>query len=253
MSGSGVELKSVDVAVSNTAASVAAMTFVPLYIDNGTIGTNFCWLNEILEGAALVNRVGRTVNMKLLELDLQIVRTVPTGGNAVIPVTEDYARIMIIYDRQANSAFPPSWHNILADKIAANTDIFGVYNHINMDSRDRIRVLMDKRVYLNSITAGAGNIGGGTDNNINLVTDTAAMGSNYRIAKNIPLRGLETQYIANNGNIGDIMTGSLLLLVLGGACSPNYSGGGSPALPRIQPFPPFQVIGNARLRFTDSI
>lgn len=201
------EIKAVDVPVQNfsinTTGSVTA-------------------LNLIRIGSTYVNRIGRRIAMKNLRLTgiLETLRTVATN---------DYMRIIVLYDRQANGAFPLVADILTTtDQAAANTT--GVFSNINLNNRERFTILRDKRVALPSSTFTAGVI-----TNVGLIDPITTL-TNFDMF--IPLKGLVTQYKADSSPavIGDIASGSLILLVLGGTAAGSEG---------------YQVAIETRLRFTD--
>lgn len=194
----GTELKSVDVATA---------TF-PL----GTTA-NFGVTNVPVEGASFYNRIGRRIRMKSLHINGFITIS---GGNAAALTSPSYARIMVIYDRQANGA-NPAIADILTSVTAAGATASTVLDGINMNNRDRFSVLMDEKVLLPPI-----GINGATPaNTSSLVSmDPNANAGDARqgqmnVNRFIKLKGLETHYKATAGAIADISTGALTLVTFG--------------------------------------
>lgn len=201
------EIKAVDVPVQNYAVNTTA---------------SITQLNAIRIGSTYVNRIGRRIEMKNLRLTgiLEQLRTI---------ATEDYMRVMVVYDRQPNGAFPVLADIIATtDQAAANTT--GVFSNINLNNRDRFIFLRDKRVALPSSTITAGVV-----TNLGPIDPITTL-TNFDMF--IPLKGLVTQYKADSSPavIGDVATGSLLLVIVGGTAAGSEG---------------WQIAIETRLRFND--
>lgn len=171
----------------------------------------FACLNFPQVGAAFYNRVGNDIFMKSIRLRAAIV---PNAG-ATGKTTPSIARIMIVYDRQTNGAFP-SLADILTDYSTAGATATNVLSGINMNNRGRFLILMDNQVVLPAIGAA-----GATPASAVLTyvgandkgdTDTQGPLNMNRYQK---LRGLPTLFKASTGAIGDISTGGLYLVSFG--------------------------------------
>lgn len=171
------EVKSFDQAVTtNTLGAVTAVSGT----EPGTAFGGITCLNEVQQGAAFYNRIGSKIKMISLQIKFDMYQSTATAGAA------SNARYMIVYDRQPNGAFP-TYSTLLALNDSAPTTSTA-YAGINMANRSRFTVLRDRVVS----------------------TDAA-----YRFINHVEdfiTMGLETEYKATNGNIGDITTGSLLLV-----------------------------------------
>lgn len=108
-----------------------------------TAGTVALVVAPPLEGASFYQRVGRRIRMKSIELRGEIQ---PSNGNAAA-VTRQFARLLVIYDRQANGALP-AVADILTGYNAAGATSSTVYDGLNMNNRDRFLVLRDRKLYL---------------------------------------------------------------------------------------------------------
>jgi len=122
---------------------------------------NLVYFNFIQEGSGFWNRIGRKICMKSLYLTGFIARNNTNG--AVLP--EDYNRIIVFYDRQANGA------NVTLANLLLTTDQAGAttttpFSGINMNNRERFLILMDRRIYTPPV-----GIGGVSAGNLNLASD----------------------------------------------------------------------------------
>lgn len=158
-------------------------------------------LNGIQAGSSFYNRVGRKINMKSLHL---IGSFQPTGSNVTTP---EYARVMVIYDRQPNGAAPTA-SSILTSYDNAGNQLGTSYAHLNPTNSDRFRVLADVRMVMPD-----GKTTAETSQEAGLVDQSGPVNVN----RFIKLRGLETVYKAssNPAVVGDISTGSLYLFTFG--------------------------------------
>lgn len=181
-------------------------------------------LNLIQVGSSMFNRIGRKIEMLSVRIVFDI--NIP---NATRASDIDLCKIAIVYDRQTNGAYPA-----LAD-IFQDTDQTGANSTtpesgLNMNNRERFVTIMDIKKSMPSATNTAG-----------VLTDVFPNGSSEwtMVDEFRKLRGLTTHYKAdsNPAVIGDIATGALYLVTLGGlvAASENF------------------VIANAvvRLKYTD--
>jgi len=187
------ELKSVDT-VQGAAAVTQALNAT------GTLTA----VNLIRSGAGFNNRIGRRIEMKSLHLTGYVTQT----GTAT--TTTDLGRIMVVYDRQPNGALP-TINNILLQYDQQGNTYTTPLSGINPDQRERYMVLMDERIVLPAVTVG------GVTGSVDGVTKT------FNINRFISLAGLKTQYSgeSNPAAIGDISTGALYVLTLGGIAAPS--------------------------------
>lgn len=182
----GPELKSLDLPAASYALNTTAV-ITPLNLIR--VGSTFC------------NRIGRKIEMQSLRVAgrLDTLRTV---------ADEEYTRILIVYDRQANGALP-AIADILqtTDQATANTTTS--FSGVNLNNRDRFVILRDERIVTPSATVTAG-----------VITNLGVVDPVHRLTNfdwYIKMKGLLTQYKADSAPavIGDIATGSLLLVTFG--------------------------------------
>jgi len=162
-------------------------------------GTITC-INLIQVGSSMFNRIGRKIEMKSVRLCGQINQLAVTRTQLSI----DYARVMIIYDRQTNGAFP-ALADILQDTEQSGVNTTNAFSSLNMNNRERFVTIMDKRFTLPQATNTLGAITLAFPNDVDYP---------MKIDEFRKLRGLTTHYRAdsNPAVIGDISTGSLLVL-----------------------------------------
>lgn len=159
-------------------------------------------MNLIQSGSAFYQRVGRRVEMQSLHLYGFLNQT----GTAA---QEGFARILVIYDRQTNGALP-SYATLMANYDQSGTATSSVYSGLNPDERERFVILADFKITTPYVTA-ATFVPGSTD----------GPSGTYKIDRFIKLRGLQTHYKADSvpAVIGDVATGSLLLVGVGDKAS----------------------------------
>lgn len=185
-SSNSSEIKTVD--IDRTAKQI---------VNTGT----FVLLNGTTEGASFYNRIGRKIAGKSVRIQGQII-----GSGNVTLVQSEYIRVMVIYDRQTNGAFPT-----VAD-VLTNYDYTGAttttsFSYLNMNNIERFVVLRDTHFHI-------------PDNDF-AGTQTSGMGSiidyknNCNYDEYIKLGKLETHYKNSTGLVGDITTGGIYLLLLG--------------------------------------
>lgn len=195
-SRSGGEIKALD-----TVAPTANATASAIWALNTTGSINV--LNNMTIGSSMWNRVGRKVTLKSINAQGWFTST----NNNATP-SECFVRIMIIYDKQPNGALP-AISDVLQDQTngAGDQHQSTVYSGLNLNNRDRFEVICDRRFFLAGFNATTGASGG--------ITATADE-MHFEIFHKLGNR--ETHYKADSapGVIGDISTGSLFCLTLGG-------------------------------------
>jgi len=166
-------------------------------------GGTIQFLNLIRVGSTFCNRIGRRIEMKNIRMSgiLQYART-----NA----SEDYLRIMLVYDRQTNGN-NPAISDILQSTDQSTTNTTGALSGMNVNNRDRFKILRDMRIYAPSFTD-TGGLGAITN-----VAPPDPMAKTYKIEEFVKLGGMVTQYKSDSvpASIGDIATGGLMLITIG--------------------------------------
>lgn len=201
---SGGEIKSLDT-VNPTSTSASGYILFPF---NTT--PNITVLNNITIGSSMWNRQGRKVTMKSLRIRGAIAAT--TNGAA--GVNPQFCRLIVVYDKQTNGAVPV-YGDVFRDQLSSAADVNATIflSGINLNNRDRFEVIIDDQWCLASTaTGGAPAIveSGMTDGNVYGHKDY------YR-----PLNNREEHFKADSspGVIGDIATGSLILITVGSVAS----------------------------------
>lgn len=176
-------------------------------------------INLVAAGSSYNNRIGRKIAMKSVYLNGSLSPQGAASG-------ETYCRIMIVYDAQPNGALPVYADIVLGQAAVLATTASTSRDNLNLNNRDRFRVLLDKRIVMPALV-------GSVIVNPNFPTATEVNLNEFR-----KLYRLETNYKADTagGAIGDIATGSLLLVTFGD----NAAGAG------------YSLSATVRLRFTDN-
>lgn len=160
-------------------------------------------INLIGQGSDFGQRIGRQVTCTAIQMEGHIQGQLT--GNA------SKCRVMFIWDSQPNGVLA-TVNQILSNSTAAS--------FMNLNFRDRFKVLMDHNVALQGYLEAANATGASTVSNISFYK---------RIF-------YKTTFSGTTATIGDIQTGALLMLTVGD----NAPGAG------------FQLIGAMRLRYIDS-
>lgn len=159
-------------------------------------------INLIAVGSSMFNRVGRKIEMR----SVRFVAKLENPGVTRATINPDMGRIMIVYDRQTNGAFP-AIADILQDTDQAGTNTTEGMSGLNMDNRERFVTIMDKKIGLPqaTMTAGVATNVFPNDSDIPVVIDE------FR-----KLRGLTTHFKADSSPavIGDVSTGGLYVVAL---------------------------------------
>ena len=144
-------------------------------------------LNDCAQGTTATTRIGRKILMKSILVQ-----------GSIVSSTGNFARILIVYDRQPNGALPQA-----TDVLTSNTNMAVR----NLDNRDRFVILADIFPY---------------EQEENLSNPSANSGFAY---KRFIKCNLETIYNGTLGTIADIMSGSLLMMTnINGATITGESG-----------------------------
>jgi len=167
----------------------------------------FLALNTPIQGSAFYNRIGTKIAMKNLYVNGFLA---PSGNTAN---ENDYVRIMVVYDKQTNGAFPAT-SALLTDYAVNGSTTTNSLSGINMTNRERFVVLMDERIMAPSAS-----------------TQTAPavstrfpdpVSTTFKIQRFIKLNDLSVMYNqTNGGTVGDIQTGGLYLVTFGGYTTSN--------------------------------
>lgn len=192
----------------------------------GTVSLNttasITCLNLVRAGTSFMNRVGRRIELKNLTLSCSIdpIRTI---------ATQDYVRVLVVYDRQTNGA-NPAIADILQSTDQAGANTTTSWSGINLNNRDRFRIFVDERITLPSQTFTAG-----------VITNPGwvdPVKTTFNIKRFVKLGREVTQYKADSAPavVADIATGGLFLVTIG-----QFASGGEG----------YQMEVETRLRYND--
>lgn len=109
-------------------------------------GGSVTLLNGVATGTDITNRVGRKLNIKSLKIGVNVFNQANVSSNLSIGVS---CKVSIIYDSQPNGAAP------------AYTAIYNVahpLSPLNLNNRDRFKVLWTKNFVVGSYTTSAGSL-----------------------------------------------------------------------------------------------
>lgn len=200
-----IELKCVDTAISTAIVNDPTSTAIPLNL----MGT----------GSGFFNRIGRRVYLQSLYMNGCVTL------NTTNPIaTIRYVRVAIVYDK-ANNGTRPTWQDVFQ-----SVDQSGAFNrtslaHLNLNNRERFRVISDQRIQLGCSAASNGNA---------VMTPNNTLVQTYR-----RLNGLEMTYNADAATSGyaDCNSGILWLML---------QSDGNPLATYSE-----QFAGVCRIRYTD--
>ena len=167
------ELKVIDAALTTTTV--------------GT-GSNIYLLNGVAQGTDYTNRIGRKVILKSL-----LIRATCIPNTASNTPAGDVIRMLVIYDCQTNSAAP-----VIGD-ILQNSSI---NDPMNLNNRDRFKVIADKYITLNACQYAAGTLTAGSPQT--------------KQVKLFKKMNLEQIFSGTNNTVGSIGTGALFLVLISG-------------------------------------
>lgn len=169
-------------------------------------GTTVQVYNSVPQGVEVYQRIGRKIYMKSLHIRGQI--------QCIATAAIDVGRILVVYDSQSNGGGLPVVGSLLQD-CNAGVNING-FSHININNRQRFKIIRDYQVILPAATFTAGVITNpGHQDNIE---------NSHMINWFIPLKGLESIFQATStGTVTDIQSGSLLIFALSNAQDNKYT------------------------------
>lgn len=175
---------------------------------NLTLNAGLVLLNGVVQGTDYTNRVGRKTIMKSIYLRFTLL---PNTANSA-PIG-DFTRIIVVYDCQTNAAAP-----LAGDILQSGGDYM---SPLNLNNRDRFKVIHDKLVPMNPnvYTAGA-------------LTAGDPVNKAWKMYKKITM---ETVFGGTGATVGSIQTGSIYLLYMSAGAT-SYS----------------TLTYNCRIRFIDA-
>jgi len=154
------------------------------------------------EGSSFYNRIGRETRGLSLHFCGWIKPTYNNAMNTHIQAL----RYMILYDRQPNGSLP-TVSQVLLDYAPDGNTSTNVLSGINMNNKDRFVVLRDRKLVAPAV---------GPNGAFTLDTNggTTAKTENWEVNDYLDLNGLQSNYQSSNGSIGDVTTGSFILLTI---------------------------------------
>jgi len=170
-----------------------------------TSAGSFTPLNALAQGVDFFQRVGSKISMKSLHINGIIVPTL------IGPQVTDYLRIMVVYDRQSNTAAIPSAATLLQDVQANGTTSSNSFAGINMGYRDRFLVLMDERVFIPGTTSTNNLSGSGLFTNL---SSPDPVSKTFKFSRFIKMNELEASWLVAAGSAGTPSTGALSLFLI---------------------------------------
>lgn len=142
-------------------------------------------LNGVSQGTDFTNRIGRKTTSVAVQLEGFI-------GPQDLAVSTTKCKIMIVYDTQPNQALPA-----ITDILTASTSA----SFMNLDNRDRFRVVYEENVTLAAV-----------NNTATQAVAGAPLCHNISLWRKVDL---ETIWDNTGGTIAEITSGSLLLVTIG--------------------------------------
>lgn len=221
-----LETKTLDLQFTGGPAGAYTADTQPCQMLNTNTGTACVQaLNLCQQGTGIAQRDGNKISMKSLRVRFGII-----AGNAVVAANPTNVRVLVLYDRQPNGAYP-AINTILGESLQSNTIGTGtMYSNLNPNFFERFRVLMDKQITLQPFDGTA-------------ITSTSCTGPTdvcgFKLDEFILLKDLETLFngTANPLTIAQITTGALYIATFGDTAAANQ---------------PWVMTGTTRLRFRDN-
>jgi len=179
----GPEKKAVDNAVA-----------VYEFNDTGTIGH----IGGTVPGSGRWQRIGRQMNYRSVHIKGTIYIATPNVGT----VSNEYARLVLVYDKSPNGS-TPSMGDILADVDSAGAVTTNSFSGLNLNNSKRFLILRDGRFCL------PGNAGAQAMTLTSTNTEDPADINWY-----VKLKDLPCEYKGDTAGIASISTGALYLLTI---------------------------------------
>lgn len=144
-------------------------------------------MNGMAQGTDFTQRVGRKYTNVAVQLEGQII-----PADNVTQLIGNKIRVMVIYDKQPNGALP-----VITDVLTAST----ANAFMNLNNRDRFRVLIDHNTTLGGLQETA--------------TQAVAASPNVENVSVFKKVNLETICDGTGATVADIQSGSIFLLTIG--------------------------------------
>jgi len=161
--------------------------------------THQVWcLNASAEGATYTDHLGRRQCNQSLWVNLYFM---PNTTVSLADEQGDSVRVIIFWDFQCNGGTTFTLSNLLQDTGA--TPVTDTLAPINLNNRERFRILLDKKITLEAFCLNGSSILTGGSPKFHI------------LKKYINLKGVETTYNtdASSGAYGEIQTGALMMAV----------------------------------------
>ena len=176
------EIKTVDVPLTSSNFRLFATPPIPILLNGSQTGAGF-W-----------NRIGSKIRMKSIQMKGSIVQALTS--------VEGYLRMVVVYDKQANGAFP-TLSTVFETRDNAGAQTNTVYSMMKTESRDRFEILKDETWRSPSATYTAGVQTNGPS--------FPGVDNEFEFNCFVKLKNRKATYNASTGAIGDITTGSLFV------------------------------------------
>jgi len=181
-----------------------ALTVSPF--QNAATPPTSIYLGGPVQGAAPYQRIGQKIVNKSLHLRGFITATAAAGA-----IPEDLGRIVVVYDEQTNGA-APAWADVVYSYTAAGSSASSAFDGLNMNNRERFKVLVDEQIRFPACTMGSS---AGVVSALfqpDATGNTAAAKWNFE--RYVRLNGLVTHYKATAGGVGDVATGAIFMFCM---------------------------------------
>lgn len=173
------ELKSVD----------ANVTFPS---DNNFAAALATWTaNAIGVGANFYNRSGRTCHLRSIQITIRCVLDATTVAGGL--------KYAVVLDRQPTASLP-AYSDVFSDVSSAGTPSSDITSHMNLNNRDRFRILRHEVIQIPS--------GPGTP-----LTVLASSSTDFTRNYYIPLKNYRMVFKADNNTLTDIADGAIYVMV----------------------------------------
>jgi len=176
-----------------------AYTFTAIPLDSSP--PTGIYLGGPVQGAAPYQRIGQRIANKSLRIRGNVI------ANASNPVG-CIGRILVVYDEQTNGA-TPAWSDVILAYTAAGATSSHTADGINMNNRERFKVLVDEQFNFPATTVVGDLITAG------VVLDTTGGGRQapWCFDRFVPMKDLVTHFKATAGGVGDVATGGIFMFV----------------------------------------
>lgn len=159
-------------------------------------------VNAIAAGSSIFNRIGRKVVSKSIyltgQIDLDPARFAIATGEP-----QNYIRLLVVYDNNTNGA-PPIYSDVVRSVNTGGTSSTAT-DQINMDNRERFKIIIDKRYKTPWLAPGGLGVPPGFTQNIE---SQGLLVQEYRT-----LRDQDTLFNADTADVGNVVKGGYFVFV----------------------------------------